>query len=284
MPELNRVIWTVAFGAIVASIGACSTAQQQRPVLATSAVEASAVAGGSSDLDFFDTLETTGLVCQDDVLHAALLLGNGESAATYADRVALARRLGYIGPGFDRPAHEAATLGEVAQVFGRVADGGAKSDRLSQEQAMARMGARGLLPAEARPYQGLTGAQLLTVMGGMRTAMGDRERAHIRLTDAAAPEATPPAPVTVAPSPTAAPAAPNATPSPMESPASPHPAADASAVASADGSVGAKAEPLPPSATDAALERESTPAAAPAASPAKPRVWVQGTPLRKPGK
>lgn len=284
MPELNRVVWTVALGALVASVGACSTAQQRRPVLATSAVEASAVAGSSSDLDFFDTLETTGLVCQDDVLHAALLLGNGESAATYADRVALAKRLGYIGPGYDRPAHEAATLGEVAQVFGRIADGNATSGRLSQEQAMARMGARGLLPADARPYQGMTGAQLLTVMGGVRTAMGDRERAHVRLTDAGAPEAAPPAPATVASLPTPAPAAPVATPSPMESPASSNTAADASAVASADGSVGAKAEPLPPSATDAALERESAPAAAPATPPAKPRVWVQGTPLRKPGK
>lgn len=281
MPEPKRVIRGVALGVVLASMGACSTAQH-RPVLETSAVEASAASGADSDLDFFDTLESARLVCHDDVLNAALLLGNGESGPTYADRVMLARRLGYVESGFDRPAREAATLGEVAKVFVRVSDGAATGDRLSQEQAMTRMAARGLMPADAKPYQGMTGAQLLTVMSGVRTAMGERERPHVRL--AAAAEAAPATP----------PAA--ATPSPMESPGVATTTGDASTVASADGSLGAKAEPLPPAATDVSIEREAAhtppapaatpapPPAAPAATPTKPREWIQGSPLRKSGK
>jgi len=265
-------------------------------MLETSVVESSTDGTGGSDrdLDFFDALESSRLVCQDDVLHAALLLGNGQSAANYPDRVVLARRLGYVGSGFDHPAREAATLGEVAQIFLRVSDGTATGDRISQEQALMRMAGRGLMPAQARPYQGMTGAQLLTVMGGVRTAMGDRERPHLQLPgmDAASgamamsqPDVSPPA--------SAAPASPEPImPSPVGS----------SAVASADGAAGAAAEPLPPSATDASLERDAgaaagresapsaatptpapTPAIVPAAAPTKPRVWVSGKPLKKPG-
>ncbi len=283
MPEPKRVIRGVALGVVLASMGACSTAQH-RPVLETSAVEASAASGADSDLDFFDSLESARLVCHDDVLNAALLLGNGESGPTYADRVMLARRLGYVESGFDRPAREAATLGEVAKVFVRVSDGAAAGDRLSQEQAMTRMAARGLMPADAKPYQGMTGAQLLTVMSGVRTAMGERERPHVRLAAAAAVEAAPATPLAAA------------TPSPMESPGVATTTSDASTVASADGSVGAKAEPLPPAATDFSIEREAAhtppaptaapapPPAAPTATPSKPREWIQGTPLRKSGK
>lgn len=308
MLECNRSIRVAAAVGVLALLSACSTGQR-RPVLETSVVESSAstTSGSDSDLDFFDALESSRLVCQDDVLHSALLLGNGESAASYTDRVALARRLGYVGSGFDHPAHEAATLGEVAQIFLRVSDGTAAGDRVSQEQALKVMAGRGLMPAQARPYQGMTGAQLLTVMGGVRTAMGDRERPHLQVPGTGA---TPPAMAMTEPE--AVPSA-SAAPLPPREPVTPS-ASGSSAVASADGAVSAAAEPLPASATDVALEPDAgsapappepasveppaaTPILAPTAptpptpptpptipaAPVKPKVWVPGKPLRKPG-
>jgi hypothetical protein len=194
-----------------------------------------------------------------------------------------------VDAGFDRPAHEAATIGEVARIMLRITDGPGSTSRLTQEQAVLRLAGRGLMPAGARPYQGLTGAQLLTVLGGVRTAMGDRARPHVQLSA----DARPPAP---APPAAAQPPAPQG--------ASPTAEPGASAMASAEGGSPARAEPLPPGATDASIERapqppspsapqggqanvaevrHAEPLPPPPPRPAKPRVWVPGKPLRKPG-
>jgi hypothetical protein len=286
--SFSRVVGAAIVLVVAAAVGGCGkSATSKRPLLASSATEAATLGTadeGSSELDFFDALATRNLVCHDDVLHGALLLGNGESAATYPDRVALAKQLGYVDLSFSRPALEASTLGEVAKVMLRVSEGSAMAGRYNQEQAMLRLAGRGLMPVQAQPYQGMTGAQFVTVLAGVRESMDDRPRPRIRLVNA---ESIPPA-----------------------VPASEPPAAtlsDSSAIASADGGAGAAGEPIPASALDRSIEKpvmapvvdvvepaaafgesatEPLPAATPAATssapPSKPRVWVSGTPLRKP--
>ena len=120
---------------------------------------------------------------------------------------------------------------------------------LSQEQSIARLAQWGLIPARVKPYQGITGAQLVTVLAGVRESRGPIAR---RI------------PVDFRPEP-AHPRVPDI--------------ARASAEANATGATSSE-NPVQPEATDPALE----PIAAADSSPAQaaPRVWVRGTPLTKP--
>jgi hypothetical protein len=198
-------------------------------------------------------------------------------------------------------------MGEVAKIMLRISDGAGSAAALTQEQAVLRLAGRGLMPAQARPYQGLTGAQFMTVLGGVRASMGNRERPHLRV----APEFV----------------APPASAAAGFAPVPPARTTDSSAIASAEGGAAAPAEPLPASALDASIEKptmapvtdtgersvkpappekaaetapnspphvELAPVVKPAEpseppapsappSPTKPRVWVPGKPLRKSG-
>lgn len=143
-----------------------------RPMVADSAVESTW--DGASALDFFDSLEGKPLVCHDEVIHGALLLAMGTSAEGYAGRVGLARKMGYIDSRFDRPAREAATIGEVSKVLVRVTDGPRSPGvgaGLTQDAAIQRLAARGWLPGNAKAFQGLSGAQFLTLLSGATESM-----------------------------------------------------------------------------------------------------------------
>ncbi len=138
-----------------------------RPLVAETAVEASPVsdAGG---LGFFDALEAKPLASQDDAIHSMLLLGTGVSGSSYEQRVAMAKKLGYVDASFASPARQAVTMGEIASMATRILEG---KPAATQDDAMARLVRREIAPAAARANQGMTGAQLVSIAGGVRDAM-----------------------------------------------------------------------------------------------------------------
>lgn len=257
----------VVLGGVLLVAGGCASeggSMSLRPLVESSAAELpSAQPTGAASLDFFDTLESRRLVCHDDVLHAALLVGNGHSEPTPAARMALARRLGYVPQEFSRPAREAATAGELARLAVHLSDGDDVSG-LTQDAALSRLTARGAIPVSVKAYQGVTGAQLLSVMSVVRLANQDRPMARVMLGDGAAGSSVAAAaPVPVAPSPRSSAVA---------------SAADAGAGEVGGAGVaggGGPAEPLPDSARDPALEQ-------PTAAPANDPTWVPGRPLKRP--
>ncbi len=138
-----------------------------RPLVKETAVEQSPVsdAGG---LGFFDALEAKPLASQDDAIHSMLLLGTGVSGGTYEQRVAMAKKLGYVDGSFGSPARQAVTMGEIASMATRILEG---KPTATQEDAMARLVRREIVPAAGRANQGMTGAQLVSITGGVRDAM-----------------------------------------------------------------------------------------------------------------
>ena len=125
---------------------------------------------GTSQLEFFDDLERQPLVCHDDALHACLLMGAGINATTFDQRKSMAQKLGWISPVFDRPPREAITIGEACTILARMMDP-ADSDALTQEQAVARIALARGLPENLKPYQGITGSQLLSVLGAVHDSV-----------------------------------------------------------------------------------------------------------------
>lgn len=231
-----------------------------RPVIATSAVEASA--DGASALDFFDSLEGKPLVCHDEVIHGALLLAMGTSAESYEGRVGLARKMGYIDSRFDRPAREAATIGEVSKVLVRVTDGPRSAGvgaGLTQDAAIQRLAARGWLPANAKAFQGLSGAQFLTLLSGATEAMAGHRPAE--------PESTPPARVDDQSGDARVPA-------PSQAPVTPEVAAAETPAEAPPALVVVKTVGTPPA--QVAAEPRVAAAVEPAA-----KKWVPGRPLKK---
>jgi hypothetical protein len=138
-----------------------------RPLVSSTAVEAS-MRGNGASAGFFDALESLPLASQDDAIHACLLLGTGTSAPSYEQRVAMATHLGYVPEGYDRPARQAVTMGEVAGMVARILEG-RRSE--TEEEALAKLVHREIAPASVRVNQGLTGAQLVSITGGVRDAM-----------------------------------------------------------------------------------------------------------------
>lgn len=238
--------WAVIIvaAAALAGLGGCSTNQAQRPMLEQSAVQASAVPAGGAELEFFDTLASRRLVCHDDVIHAGLLLQSGESAPEYSGRVAMAQGAGLLDGGFDRPALEAATIGEVSQMLVRICDGPEVGRDISQVRAVSRLVTRGWLPGQAKAYQGLTGGQLVTLISAAGESMASGERAP----EPSAIARARPEPLAIPPEPTPAPPSPPSRSTP-----------------SATSEASAAAKPVEP-----APRNE------------KPTIWIKGTPLKRP--
>ncbi len=138
-----------------------------RPLVKETAVEQSP-ASDTGGLAFFDALEAKPLASQDDAIHSMLLLGTGVSGGTYEQRVAMAKKLGYVDGSFGSPARQAVTMGEIASMATRILEG---KSAATQEDAMARLVRREIVPAAGRANQGMTGAQLVSIAGGVRDAM-----------------------------------------------------------------------------------------------------------------
>jgi hypothetical protein len=148
------------------------------------------------ELDFYDRLDRLPVVSYDDAIHSVLLL-NGESAFSYPQRVALAKQRGLLEENFDRPPREAVTIGEVAVMIERVI-----TDRVDQSygEATSRLSSRGILPESARASQGLTGSQMLAVLGATEDFVAGRPDemdagAPLAVEPGPAMDATPAAPV-----------------------------------------------------------------------------------------
>lgn len=166
----TRTVPAVALALVCLLLGACASPQEARPILERSVVESIPAASPASEIEFFDALAERPLVCHDDALQSVLLLKGSASANDYPARVKQAQELGLLDSGFDRPAREAATIGDVSKLLVRATDEPATIGRLSQDRAVSRLVTRGWLPTQARSFQGLTGAQMVTLI----TAAGDQ--------------------------------------------------------------------------------------------------------------
>lgn len=201
---------------------------KNRPRVETSAAEMYVTAAalepewgpGQSELNFFDELVTRDEVVNDDALHACLLLGTGVSLPTYDERVTVAQRLGWLRRKPARPPREAATVGEVSRIIVRMMG---DKKRVTPARATERLTAMGLLPPAIHHYHGLSGAQLVSLLGQVEEALGPADLAAVRLSARenwyaqaavddgdgdAAPEPAAERPVAVELQPTPAPAAP----------------------------------------------------------------------------
>lgn len=70
-----------------------------------------------AELDFFEALEKSQVVTNNDALHTFFLLADKEDHwVTYDERVAEAKRRAWLPSSFDEPANESATVGWIARV------------------------------------------------------------------------------------------------------------------------------------------------------------------------
>ncbi len=76
--------------------------------------------------------------------------------------------LGYIPRSFDRPAREAVTIGELASMLAPIFVG---QPTPSSSDALSTLQARGVTIGTGQPNQGLTGAQLVSVLGTTQDAL-----------------------------------------------------------------------------------------------------------------
>lgn len=69
----------------------------------------------AQELDFLEALNDQVVVTNDDALHGLITFADGtDLSATYAGRVAIARRKGWVGEGWNRPGNESAQVGWMA--------------------------------------------------------------------------------------------------------------------------------------------------------------------------
>ena len=91
-------------------LGGCAV---ERTVLEDSAVDA--YPGYDAELDFWDELATRPVVTNNDALYGLLLVSGEDSPpASYEDRLAAARALGWMNENDAPPMNESATLGFIA--------------------------------------------------------------------------------------------------------------------------------------------------------------------------
>lgn len=97
----------------------------ERQLATTSVVERYSTP--DEEIAFFEELKDSLLVSNEDALHALFLLADGEDHwATYAERVAEAKRRKWLASGFDEPSTESAEVAWIATAACRIAkvDGG----------------------------------------------------------------------------------------------------------------------------------------------------------------
>lgn len=168
----TATIGATALVLCAALVGGCSASNPQmvqRPMVSQSAPEAAVAAGGlPASAEFFDALERAPLVSQDDAVNSALLLATGTSQPSWPLRERAAKELGILPADFARQGREAVTLGEVSQMLTRVLDG---KRAANETAAVANMVERGILPEPRPVQQGLTGAQLVSMLGVAQDVM-----------------------------------------------------------------------------------------------------------------
>lgn len=107
--------------AVVLSLAAFALPGCERSRIPDSAVERFPRA--SQELDFLDALDKQRVVTNDDALHALIAFADGtDLSSTYAGRVEVARRKGWVGKDWDRPGEESAAVGWMAVAGCRILD------------------------------------------------------------------------------------------------------------------------------------------------------------------
>lgn len=142
-----------------------------RPLVQASAAEALPDGRALHTLRFFDELESRNLVAHDDAIEGVLLLATGRGGENFRHRVNLAKQLGLLDSAFARPAREASTIGEVSSMVVRVLGRTGPGQGDDPQQAVAELVSLSILPPPARTQQGLTGAQLVSILGGADDVM-----------------------------------------------------------------------------------------------------------------
>ena len=123
---------------------------------------------GVEQLNFFDAVEKRDIVTHDDALHGALLLFTGQSGSTFSQRASRAKQMGLVDVKYDPPPREAITAGEFAMIL---AAGMKLPEAGTESGAVVALKRARVYPEFVGENAGLSGAQLLTVLGHAEDAM-----------------------------------------------------------------------------------------------------------------
>jgi len=167
--------WASLFGALALSIAGGCTASHPADRAVDHAPDS------KSELDFWQRLETQPLLSNHDALHGLLLLADGtDDRANFDERLAEARKRGWVGAGETVAADETATVGFVSVALCDVlALRGGVTARLaprSWRYCTRELVAARLLP-DRTEYQALRGPEFLDLIGraeDWRAAHGGR--------------------------------------------------------------------------------------------------------------
>jgi hypothetical protein len=155
---------------LIAFAAGCATAHVDHPVIST-------LGGGDQDtqIEFWHTLATKSVACNDDAFHALLLDVDGaDSNADYDARVKDLKSRQWIPSGFDRPANESVTRGVFAVAMCRIAGikGGLVMHVIgpNERYCLRELQFEDLLPASS-PNQTFSGTELVGVIGRLEDYM-----------------------------------------------------------------------------------------------------------------
>jgi hypothetical protein len=146
-------------------LSGCQTARVQQPLTAT-------LAGNDpgAQLEIWHQLADRTVTCNDEAFHGILLyLDEQDTAADYAARVSTLKSRGLLPAGFDRPADEAVTRGNLAIIIARAMGikGGVMMRATGgywQRYATRELMFMDLYPPSS-PQQTFTGGEFLGIIG-----------------------------------------------------------------------------------------------------------------------
>lgn len=120
-PPATRVRARCAAALAFAAALAGATSGCERSRVETPAVES--FPRGTQELDFLEALSKQVVVTNGDALHGLIGFADGaDLSSTYAGRVEIAKRRGWLPSGWDRPAEESAQVGWMAVAACRILD------------------------------------------------------------------------------------------------------------------------------------------------------------------
>lgn len=178
----------------LAAAGGCATRQSAE----SSAVDA--FPGADQDIEFMAKVEAMPAVTNNDMLHALLLVANGvDPAATYEERVLLARQKGWVGKAWDEPANESATAGDLAMAGCRLGgiEGGLTMQVFgpSGRYCLRELESRGILPSRTAG-QSISGPEFRDFLNQLDQNLLSQRPRFADPTKAVGPETTMPLPPT----------------------------------------------------------------------------------------
>src|SRR5437764_4410112 len=149
---------------VISALAGCQSVTVKQPVVAR-------VNGNDPDrqLEFWHTLAAEPLASNDDAFHGLLLYFDGkDDALDYAARVRTLRALGMLPAGFNRPAGDAMSRGDLAVALAKALDlkGGLTMRLLgaSPRLALKELEFRGIMPPSSQ-NQALTGGEFFGIIG-----------------------------------------------------------------------------------------------------------------------